>query len=132
MPTRRVMTRSLLLGLALFGLAACQEPEETLKPVPLRLIGRWENESRSHAGRELLIGPDSIRYGQSGGLGETNLIEGVRERILGGGVVEYDLACVDSFAQPYTLTLVYDARKRQETMKFKNRTAVQWKKRTRA
>ncbi len=126
MSTRCTVTRLLLLGAVLAGLAGCAE-DEPLRPVPLRLLGRWENESRSHAGRELVITMTSIRYGQGGSLGETHSIMGAGERIIGGGVVEYDLACVDAFGQPYTLTVVYDGRKGRESMKLKNQSAVQWK-----
>lgn len=132
MTTRRGTIGALLLGLALAGLAGCAQGEPSLDPVPMRLIGRWENTSRSHAGRELLIASAWIRFGQGGSLGETHTLEGVRERIIGGGVVEYDLACVNSHGQPYTLTLVYDARKGGERVRLKNQSSVIWTKRTQA
>jgi hypothetical protein len=132
MTARRSTAGALLLGLALAGLVGCAEGEPDLAPVPLRLIGRWENASRSHAGRELLIASSWIRFGQGGSVGETHSVQGVRERILGGGVVEYDLACVNAYGQPYTLTLVYDARKGGQSVRFKNQSSVTWTKRTQA
>jgi hypothetical protein len=96
--------RTLRLGVALYGLAGSGDQEEALGPVPVRLIGRWENDPRSHAGCVLPIAPQSIR--PEGCVGETRTIEGARERIRGGGVVEHDLACVNAFGQPYTLALV--------------------------
>lgn len=127
--TPRVVIRAVLAAAALAGFVGCAPEGDALGPVPLRLIGRWENTSRSHAGRHVMIAPDTIRFGQGGSLGETHAIEGARERILGGGVIEYDLACVNTHGQPYVLTLVCDTRRGRESMWFKNRTSVHWTKR---
>lgn len=132
MTTPASALRALLIALACAAASGCAEREPPLTPVPLRLIGRWENASRSHAGRELLIASSWIRFGQGGSVGETHTLDGVRERILGGGVVEYDLACVNAYGQSYTLTLVYDARKGGQSVRFKNQSSVTWTKRTQA
>lgn len=132
MTTRATALRALLIAMACAAAWGCGDREPALAPVPLRLIGRWENASRSHAGRELQITSSWIRFGQGGSLGETHTVEGVRERILGGGVAEFDLACVNANGQPYTLTLVYDPRRGGQSLRFKNQSSVIWTKRGQA
>lgn len=128
MTRQRHILPLLALGVALATLAGCREEPE-LQPVPPWLIGRWENDSSSHAGRHMTVSAHAIRFGQGGSLSESHSILGVNETTIGGGAIECQVACVDPMGEPYTLALIYDPRRNAGTLRIKTQSSILWRKR---